>query len=161
MIKWIKVIAVACFTGCLIIAAACGKKEPPGPKTLAEYDTTGKSPQEIAQFVFTNYECGGCHTLSDGKFGYTERGQQIRNQSEGCVSLLTSMNVIAQVKESDRTPEHKKKAAHFEEYGCAMCHKITPGAMGLTEAGAKLESLHLGCVEVEKILNERREAKSN
>jgi cytochrome c551/c552 len=153
--KLIKVLVVICFVSALAILAACSSHEPQAPKTLAEYDATGKSPEEIAQFVYDNYDCNSCHTLSEGKFGYSERGQQIRQQSDGCVSLLTSMNVIAQVKESDRTPEHKQKAAHFEQYGCTMCHQITPGKLGLTDTGAKLESLHLGCVEVETLLNQR------
>lgn len=157
LFRLFKVVIFVCFIVALILVAACAKNAPPAPKTLAEYDATGKSPGEIAHFVFDNYECNGCHTLSDGKFGYTERGEQIRNQSEGCVSLLTSMNVIAQVKEADRMPGHKEKAARFEEFGCAMCHKITPGKMGLTDTGAKLESLHMGCVEVETILNQRKQ----
>jgi hypothetical protein len=139
---------------------ACAKKQPPAPKTLAEYDATGKKPEEIAQFVFDNYECKSCHTLAEGKFGYSKRGEKIRQQSEGCVALLTSMNVIAQVKETDRTPEHKAKATHFEEFGCAMCHQIMPGKMGLTETGSKLSSLHMGCVEVEKLLSQRAQAKN-
>jgi len=159
MLKPIKVV-VLCFIIALIGLAACTKKQPPAPKTLAEYDATGKKPEEIAQFVFDNYECKSCHTIADGKFSYSQRGEQIRQQSEGCVALLTSMNVIAQVKETDRTAEHKAKAARFEEFGCAMCHKITPGAMGLTETGSKLESLHLGCVEVEKLLNQRNQARN-
>jgi hypothetical protein len=43
-------------------------------------------------------------------------------------------------------------AGSFEEFGCATCHKLTPGKMELTEVGAKLAHLHLGCVDVEKLL---------
>jgi hypothetical protein len=41
-----------------------------------------------------------------------------------------------------------------------MCHQITPGKMGLTETGSKLSSLHMGCVEVEKLLSQRSQAKN-
>ncbi len=66
------------------------------------------------------------------------------------------MNVIAQIKEDDRTQEQRKRVAHFEEYGCGVCHQIVPGKMGLTKLGSRLASLHAGCVEVEKIMNGRK-----
>lgn len=131
------------------------------PKTLAEYDTAGKTPLEVAQFVFDNYDCKSCHTLgSDEKFGYTARGEELRKNSDGCVSLLTSMSVIVHAKEEDRTPEQKVKAAHFKEYGCVMCHKVSPGELSLTDAGQKLASFHLSCSEVQQVLNQRASSES-
>jgi len=60
------------------------------------------------------------------------------------------MNLIAQVAPEQRTQSQRQKAARFEEFGCTTCHQIVPGKMGLTELGAKLAHLHLGCVDVEK-----------
>jgi hypothetical protein len=51
---------------------------------------------------------------------------------------------------SGATQRHR--AQQFEEFGCATCHKIADGKVGLTAVGAKLASLHLGFVDVEKVL---------
>ena len=40
--------------------------------------------------------------------------------------------------------------------GCTLCHQIIPGKLGLTELGNKLTHLHLGCVDIEKTLANRR-----
>jgi hypothetical protein len=55
------------------------------------------------------------------------------------------------VPESKRSLQQSQTAAHFDEFGCTACHKLARGKMDLTEAGAKLKDLHLGCVEVEKL----------
>jgi hypothetical protein len=44
------------------------------------------------------------------------------------------------------------KAKRFEEFGCATFHKVNPVKMELTLVGAKLAHLHLGYVEVEKLV---------
>jgi cytochrome c551/c552 len=112
---------------------------------------------ELAHYVFEHHGCNNCHTLgANGKFGFTERGKQVGKGFEGCISLLTSMNVIAQVKSVDRTAEEKQKAARFQEFGCTTCHQITPGKLGLTSYGTKLKSLHMACTEVEQILAQQR-----
>jgi cytochrome c551/c552 len=166
-------VAVAC---CFIIAlVSCSQKAEqsksnapadvkpaPSSRTLDERAVAGKSPQEVASYVFATYDCNSCHTLGqEGKFGFTARGEQLHSNSEGCVSLLTSMSVITHVNESDRTSEQKVKAAHFNEYGCTMCHQVTPGHLGLTETGGKLASLHMSCSEVQRLLNQRESAKAN
>ena len=66
--------------------------------------------------------------------------------------MLTAMNLIAQVPDQQRSVQQRQRAARFEEFGCTTCHKIIPGKMGLTEVGAKLTHLHLGCVDVEKLV---------
>jgi cytochrome c2 len=143
-------------------AAPADVKPAPSSRTLDEQAVAGKSPHEVAGYVFATYDCNSCHTLGkEGKFGFTARGEQLRSNSEGCVSLLTSMSVIAHVNESDRTAEQKVKAAHFNEYGCTMCHQVTPGHLGLTETGGKLASLHMSCSEVQRLLNQRESAKAN
>lgn len=155
--------ALLFFTIALVVA--CSQK--PKSHNIAqaslipsELNDANKSPHEIAHFVYANYKCAGCHTLSnEGKFGYTSRGAQLKQESEGCVSLLTSMSVIAHIPESDRKPEQSLKAAHFKEYGCAVCHEVKPGYLGLTQTGEKLSSLHMSCSEVQQILNRKEEEK--
>ena len=117
----------------------------------------GKSQRELAQYVFNTHGCKSCHTMSQkgsqsGKLGFTEKGKERAKGFEGCISMLTAMNLIAQVDEKQRSPEQRQKAARFEEFGCTTCHKIIPGKMGLTDIGAKLTHLHLGCVDVEKLV---------
>jgi len=125
----------------------------PASKTHGGDDMSGKTPDELAAYVFERHRCNTCHTLGQGgKLGFTDRGKEVGKNFEGCISLLTSMNVIAQVKPANRTAEEKQKAARFQEFGCTTCHKITPGKLGLTEYGVKLKSLHMACTDVEKIL---------
>jgi cytochrome c5 len=125
----------------------------PASKTHGGDDMSGKTPDELAAYVFERHRCNTCHTLGQGgKLGFTDRGKEVGKNFEGCISLLTSMNVIAQVKPANRTAEEKEKAARFQEFGCTTCHQITPGKLGLTEYGKKLKSLHMACTDVEKIL---------
>jgi hypothetical protein len=116
----------------------------------------GKSKKELAQYVFDNHGCNGCHTAGqDGKLGFTQKGKQLSAGFEGCIRSLTAMNVIAQVPASQRSADQKIKAQRFEEFGCTLCHQIIPGKMGLTTLGKKLTGMHLGCVDVEKALASR------
>jgi cytochrome c551/c552 len=122
-----------------------------------EFNDPHKSPHELAQFVFTKYDCNSCHTLNnEGKFGYTERGGQLRANSEGCVGLLTSMSVIVHISDAERKPEQRLKAARFNEYGCTVCHQVEPGKLSLTKTGEKLASLHLACTEVQELLTQKQ-----
>ena len=121
--------------------------------TLNSMTAAGKSQREIAQYVFETRGCKVCHVAGqDGKLGFTEKGRAIGKGFEGCISMLSAMNLIAQVSANQRTPDQRKKAARFEEFGCTYCHTITPGKMGLTEVGTKLSHMHLGCVQVEQHL---------
>jgi len=130
--------------------------QPSPQSTAAALDrmkAAGRSPQELAQYVFDSHGCKSCHTIGqNGKLGFTERGKQIGKGFEGCISMLTAMNLIAQVPDPQRSAQQRQKAARFEEFGCTVCHKITPGKMGLTPVGEKLTHLHLGCVNVEKLV---------
>jgi hypothetical protein len=56
------------------------------------------------------------------------------------------------VMEDQRSATQRLRAQKFEDFGCSTCHKVSPGKLGLTEVGAKLAHLHLGCVDVEKVL---------
>jgi hypothetical protein len=121
--------------------------------TLDRMIAAHKSQPELAQYVFATHGCNNCHTVGrDGKLGFTSRGKQVAGDFEGCIRLLTDMNLIAQTPENRRSNQERQKAARFEEFGCTFCHKVTPTKMGLTDAGAKLRNLHLGCVDVEKLV---------
>ena len=94
-----------------------------------------------------------CHTLGQqGKLGLTKKGEQRAQGFEGCISTLKAMSVIAKVPANQRSATQCQRAERFEEFGCAACHKPTPGKMGLTDVGVKLAHLHLGCVDVAKVL---------
>ena len=125
--------------------------------TLTETQMSKMSSDQLAHYVFEHHGCNNCHTLgANGKLGFTERGAQVGKGFEGCISLLTSMNVIAQVKPSDRSTDEKQRAARFQEFGCTTCHQIVPGKLGLTNYGTKLKSLHMACTDVERILSSQR-----
>jgi cytochrome c551/c552 len=118
---------------------------------LDKMSAAGKSQKELAQYVFDNHGCKSCHTAGEnGKLGFTARGKQLGNGFEGCIRSLTAMNVIAQVAPAQRSADQKKTAQRFDDFGCTLCHQIVPGKMGLTDLGAKLTHMHLGCVDVEK-----------
>jgi len=135
-----------------------GSQPAQSPKaSLTDAQMSKMSSEELAHYVFQHHGCDGCHTLgANGKLGFTERGKQVGKGFEGCIALLTSMNVIAQVKTVDRSAEEKQKAARFQEFGCTTCHQIVPGKLGLTAYGTKLKSLHMACTDVERILASQR-----
>jgi cytochrome c2 len=113
----------------------------------------GKSQRELAQYLFDTHGCQSCHTIGqEGKLGFTEKGEERAQGFEGCISTLKAMSIIAKVPEDHRSAAQRRRAQRFEEFGCTTCHKLTSGKMGLTEVGAKLAHLHLGCVDVEKLL---------
>jgi len=118
----------------------------------------GKTPQELAKYVFDAHGCKSCHTIGhDGKLGYTERGKERAKGFEGCINMLTSMTVIVQLSDEKRTSEQRERAAKFKEFGCTACHQLSPAKLELTEVGAKLKHLHLGCVDVEKLTSSQAE----
>src|SRR5579862_2777157 len=126
-----------------------------GKKELSEAEMSHMSSDQLAKYVFEHHGCDSCHTLgANGKLGYTERGKLVGKGFIGCISLLTSMNMIAQVEPAGRTPDEKQKAAKFSEFGCTTCHQIMPGKLGLTSFGARLKSFHMACTDVEKILSQ-------
>src|SRR5690242_1991462 len=82
--------------------------------TLDRLVAAGKSQQELARYVFDTHGCKSCHTLGQsGKLGFTEKGKRTAQGFEGCISMLTAMNVIAQVSPNQRTPQQRQKAARF------------------------------------------------
>lgn len=109
---------------------------------------------QLANYVFKHHGCINCHMMGhDSRLGLTDRGEAIGKNFEGCVSLLTSMNVIAQTPKSDRSAHDKQEAAHFQQFGCTTCHQIVPGKLGLSAYGKRMKSLHMACTDVQKILS--------
>jgi len=124
-------------------------------KELSEAEMSHMSPSDLGTYIFEHHGCNSCHAMgSNGKLGYTERGKQVAKGFVGCVSLLTSMNLIAQVDPANRTPDEKEKAVKFREFGCTTCHQIVPGKLGLTSYGIRLKSFHMACTDVEKVLSQ-------
>jgi cytochrome c551/c552 len=121
----------------------------------------GKSPRELARYLFDSHGCKRCHTIGQGgKLGFTEVGKQRATGFEGCIHMLTAMTQIVNVPEQKRSPQQREKAARFDEFGCTSCHKLSPGKLTLTEVGAKLRHLHLGCVDVEKLASSRENSRN-
>jgi hypothetical protein len=146
-------VMVAFLVAGLARSASYFEERQSAPKSNGTPDLSAKSPDELAAYVFDHHGCKGCHTLGQGgKLGFTDRGKEVGKNFEGCISLLTSMNVIAQTKAANRTEEEKQKAVRFKEFGCTTCHQIVPGKLGLTDYGKKLKSMHMACTDVEKIL---------
>jgi hypothetical protein len=113
----------------------------------------GKSQREVARHLFDTRGCNGCHTIAgNGKLGLTQKGQKRAEGFEGCVSTLKAMTVIAKVPENRRSDAQRLRARRFEEFGCSTCHRVGPDKQGLTDMGAKLANLHLGCVDVQRVL---------
>ena len=110
----------------------------------------GKSPQQLAAYLFESHGCKTCHTHGkDGKLGFTKRGEERAQGFQGCIATLKAMTVIAKVPANQRSATQQKRAQQFEEFGCVTCHKVADGKVGLTAVGSKLAHLHLGCVDVE------------
>ena len=161
----------------VLVLSLCGgaapAQETPGAQKAARKQPTaasntaldwmiaaGKSQRELAQYLFDTHGCKECHTIgSEGKLGFTTKGKEKAQGFEGCISTLKAMSIIAKVPEDQRSATQRRRAQRFEEFGCATCHKLTPGKMGLTEVGARLAHLHLGCVDVEKIVASAPDAK--
>ena len=146
MKHWCMVLLCGCIMSCLA-------KGQSSTATLDQRIASGKSRRELARHVFDTQGCRKCHTIGhEGKLGFTKEGEERAQGFEGCISTLKAMSIIARVPEDQRSTTQRRRVQRFEEFGCATCHKVTPGKMGLTGTGAKLASLHLGCVEVEKLV---------
>ena len=134
----------------ILLSSAVGQSS---TATLDQMIAAGKSQRELAQHLFDSQGCRKCHTIGqEGKLGFTKEGRERAQGFEGCISTLKAMTIIAKVPEDKRSPTQLRRVQRFQEFGCSTCHKVSPGKMGLTETGAKLAGLHLGCVEVEKLV---------
>lgn len=141
-------------------ADQAGKKQSAAQATSATLDqmiAAHKSPRELAEYVFDTHGCKSCHNVGqDGKLGFTPRGEQAARGYEGCISLLTAMKSISEVPEDKRSAEQRHEAADFQQFGCTACHTVSRGDMGLTQLGAKLTRVHLGCVDIENLISSRQ-----
>ncbi len=116
----------------------------------------GQEPDELAlaRKIFTENKCQGCHVLtSEGHFGYTEKGVEIKAKSEGCIGLLTSVTKAAQIPQANWTETQQRHYQDFQSFGCTTCHDVQPGHVGMTKFGAKMSAWHMSCPAVERILN--------
>ena len=100
----------ACALALTLVLFGQGQSARPSPKTDAmmidKMAADGKSQKEISQYVFDTHGCKSCHLAGkDGKLGFTDRGREIGKGFEGCVSMLSAMNLIAQVSDAQRNPE--------------------------------------------------------
>jgi len=146
---------IAALVSSLCGGAALAQQSPAGSAnaTLDRMIAAGKGQREVAQYIFDTRGCNGCHTIGrDGKLGYTKKGQETAQGFEGCISTLKAMTIIAKVPAERRSDTQRRRVQRFYAFGCATCHKVTPGNVALTEMGTKLANLHLGCVDVEKVL---------
>lgn len=138
-------------------ASHASKSSETNGKPLTTAQMAQMSSEQLGHYVFENHGCKNCHTLgADGKLGFTPRGKLVGKNFEGCISLLTSMGVIAQLKPGDRSPEEKQKEAHFREFGCTLCHEAHQGKLQLTAYGDKLKSFHMACTDVERVLAQQK-----
>ena len=125
------------------------------PTSLLEYDAEGKSPREIAQWIYDNHGCVSCHTLtSTGLFGLTTQGQARAENFEGCPEMLKTVWGTLVLAEKEWTQRQRRVRGDFIEFGCALCHEVGPTGVGLTEIGAKAALLHMSCSEVDSTLNQ-------
>jgi hypothetical protein len=137
----------------LVVSAAVPSWAQSSDATLDKMIAAGRSPQELAAYLFDSHGCKNCHTAGkDGKLGFTKNGTDRAQGFQGCIATLKAMSVIAKVPADQRSATQRQRAQRFEEFGCATCHKVADGKVGLTAVGAKLANLHLGCVDVEKVL---------
>ena len=125
------------------------------PTSLLEYDAEGKSPREIAKWIYDNHGCVNCHTLTNtGLFGLTPQGQARAENFEGCPEMLKTVWGTLVLAEKEWTQRQRRVRGDFIEFGCALCHEVGPTGVGLTEIGAKAALLHMSCSEVDSTLNQ-------
>lgn len=125
------------------------------PASLLEYDAEGKSPREIAKWIYDNHGCVSCHTLaSTGLFGLTPQGQARAEDFEGCPEMLRTVWNTLVLAEKEWTQRQRRVRRDFVDFGCALCHEVGPTGVGLTEIGAKAALLHMSCSQVDSTLNQ-------
>lgn len=137
------IVALLFVAGASILAG-----QPPATQSDFANATRGMDRRGIAEYVFRTYECQTCHVAtSNGATGFTARGVDAQRRFVGCVRLLTTVAASA-ASASTPTADQRQAAETFKEFGCVFCHQNADGAMGYTDVGRTLGSLHMGCVEV-------------
>src|SRR5437899_1496569 len=97
----------------LFIVLLCGGVIPAWAQSrdavLDKLIADGKSPGELAQYLFDTHGCKECHTAGhDGKLGFTKKGQEKAQGFEGCISTLKAMSVIAKVPANQRSATQRQ-----------------------------------------------------
>ncbi len=81
-------------------------------ETLDKMIAAGKSPQELAAYVFDTHGCKDCHTAGkDGKLGFTRKGEERAQGSQGCIATLKAMTVIAKIPANQRSETRSAAAS--------------------------------------------------
>jgi hypothetical protein len=131
------------------------------PASLLEYDAEGKSPLDIARWIYDNHGCVECHTLTKtGLFGLTAQGETMAVDFQGCPGMLTTVWETLTVAEEQWTPKQREVREEFVRFGCTACHQVGPTGVGLTKIGAKASLLHMSCSQVDTLLNQKGRLKS-
>lgn len=123
-------------------------------QTLLEYDTEGKTPLQIATWLYENHGCATCHVLTPQGFGLTPHGTTMATQFEGCIGMMTTMRQTLTIPESQWNEKQKKVRANFAQFGCTVCHQVGAQSISLTKVGAKARMLHMSCPGVMSVLNQ-------
>ncbi len=125
------------------------------PTSLLDFDEEGKSPQEIAKWIYDNHGCVTCHTLTNtGLFGLTPLGQERAEGFEGCPGMLTTVWETLAIAEQEWSERQRKVRTDFVDFGCTLCHDVGPTGVGLTAIGSKAALLHMSCSQVDSTLNQ-------
>ena len=134
------------------------KPEPPDATAIADkllhYDAAGKNPREIALWIYGNYNCHTCHTLTQtGAFGLTALGQELAKGFEGCPGMLLTVMQSLSVPEAQWTDKHKRVRVNFAKFGCSFCHQMNAAGVGLTAVGSRAANLHMSCPQLMSTVN--------
>ena len=88
-------------------------------------NTEGKSPREIAMWIYDNHGCVVCHTLTNtGLFGLTPQGQARAKDFEGCPGMLRTVWETLVIAEQEWTERQRRVRRDFVDFGCALCHEV-------------------------------------
>ncbi len=119
---------------------------PPQEASLLEDNAEGRTPQQLALWMFSRYGCHRCHTLTtEGRFGLTALGMVRARDFQGCPAMLGTISETMSIPETEWTEQQRQTRIEFEEFGCTVCHQIEDTRIALTQLGEKAASLHMSC----------------
>ena len=157
IILWGAVFAVSFAIVFGVLLYRSSKRMPPRQapaEQLLRYDTQGRNSREIASWIYENYNCHTCHTLTQtGVFGLTSQGQELAKNFEGCPGMMQTVTQSVAISQAQWTDKHRRVRADFERFGCTLCHQVGVESISLTDVGARAASLHMSCPELMSVLN--------